>query len=186
MANLKSNRIIAVGVAVFIVGGALLFLVLGRGKTSTTRSQTAVSAPATTTTVPGSVLIPATPPTTIIQFKIPTGENAVALQMDYFAGGGGFVRTGDLVNIYTVLNKDCANTTAPAAVKLLFSNVKVLETLGSAPAATGAASSFLLALTPQDAEKAIFHARFESLYFTLTTGNAAPATTSGISCATSR
>jgi hypothetical protein len=182
MANAKSTRIIAVGVAVFVIGGALLFLVLGRSSTSTPKVQTAVSAPATTTTVPGSVYIPATPPTTIIQFKIPTGLNAVALPMDYFAGVGGFVRPGDVVNIYTLVNKDCATTTTPAGVKLILSNVHVLEVLGSPPAAAGAASSYLLALSPQDAEKAIFNAKFYGLYFTLTTGNEPAVSTTGISC----
>jgi Flp pilus assembly protein CpaB len=184
MANNKSTRIIAIGVAVFVVGGALLFLVL-RGNNG---SKTTVSSPppTTSTTVAGSVSIsPVATTTPLLQFKIPTGYNAVAVPMDYFAGGGGYVRTGDQVNIYTVINKDCADKNSPAAVKLLLSNVKVLEVLGASPAPTGAASSFLLALTPQQAEMVIFHEKFEQLYFTLTTNNEANATTTGITCANS-
>jgi Flp pilus assembly protein CpaB len=169
-----------------MVGSLLLFLVVGRGgksSSTTTATQHVATAPVVTTTVaPGSVVFPATPPTTIIQFKIPANETGVALPMDYFAGGGGFVRPGDSINIYEVTNKDCATPAAMATVKLIQSNVKVLEVLGAAPATTGTPSAYLLALTPQEAEKVIFGAKFESLYLTLTTDATPPQATTGITC----
>jgi hypothetical protein len=175
MTNAKSTRIIAVGVAVFVIGGALMFLVLNRSSSSgTPRASTNLSAPATTTTIPGAVVIPASPPTTTVQFKIPAGLNAVAVPMDYFAG--------DMVNIYAILNKDCSTATAPGAVKLIFSNVKVLEIFGNQPASTGSSAAFLLAMSPQDAERTIFSSKFEGLYLTLTTGNEPPVATSGVTC----
>ncbi|MHB8466214.1 MAG: RcpC/CpaB family pilus assembly protein [Acidimicrobiales bacterium] len=182
MSNSKSTRIIAIGVAVFIVGGALLFLVLRNGGSSKAKTPSAVVS-TTPTTVAGAISFPSgATAAPVIAFKIPEGQNAVAIPMDYFAGGGGYVRSGDLVNIYALFNKDCASKEFPAAVKLLKSNVRVLEVLGSPPAASGAASSYLLALSPQDAERLIFNAKFAGLYFTLTTNNEPAASTTGITC----
>jgi Flp pilus assembly protein CpaB len=172
-------------VGVFVVGGLLLFLVVGRGTNKTpTPTQQVAAGPTTTTTAPGSVVFPIAPPTTLIQFKIPAGKSAVAIPMEYFAGVGGFVRPADVINIYVMVNKDCATPNAPAAVKLLLSNVKVLEVLGAAPAATGTPASYLLALTPQEAERVIFASKYDSLYMALTTDNSPPATTSGVDCKT--
>jgi Flp pilus assembly protein CpaB len=183
MSNAKSTRIIAIGVGVFVIGGALLFLLL-RGGSSTPKHKTLAAAPTTSTTIAGAVSVSATAPTAlpVLSFKIPDGMNAVAVPMDYFAGIGGYARTGDQVNVYMVFGKDCASQPQPSGVKLLLSNVKVLEVLGSAPAASGTAASYLLALSPQDAERVIFAEKFESLYFTLTTNNEQPAGTAGVTC----
>jgi Flp pilus assembly protein CpaB len=181
MSNSKSTRIIAIGVAVFVIGGALLFLVLRGGGSSKAKSPSVATA-TTSTTVAGAVTFPATTPTTLIQFKIPAGQNAVAVPVDYFAGVGGYVRPGDQINIYAILNKDCTDAKFPSAVKLIFSNVKVLEVIGTPPAASGTAASYLLALSPQDAERLIYNAKFGGLYFTLTTNNEPAATTTGVSC----
>ena len=183
MSNNKSTRIIAIGVAVFVIGGALLFLLL-RNNNSTSKAKTTTAATAPTTTVaPGSVSISqSATPTTVIQFKIPDGLNAVDIPMDYFAGGGGYVRAGDQINVFAILNKDCTNDKFPAVVKLILSNVKVLEVLGTPPAPSGASASFLLALSPQNAERLIYNAKFGGLYMTLTTNNEPVASTTGVSC----
>ena len=185
MNNNKSTRIIAIGVAVFVIGGALLFLLLRNGGSTSNASNPKVASTPIATVPPGSVTFSATPPTTIIQFKIPAGENAVAIPMDYFAGVAGYVRPGDKVNVYAFVNKDCVTKDFPAAVKLIQSNVQVLEVLGAAPAASGTPGSFLLALTPQQAEQILYFQHFGSMYMSLTTNNEPNATTAGVTCTNS-
>ncbi len=185
MGNKKSTTLIALGVAVFVIGGALLFLVVRHNDKKSSKSANLTSASVTTTTLaPGTAVIPSTPSSTgVIEFKIPSGDNALAVQMDYFNGGAGYVRQGDKVNIYVVANKGCTSNAATSQlVKLLLSNVQVLEVLGSPPAASGSPGSYLLAVTPQQAEQLIYHKTFDSLYFTLTVPGTPPATTTGITC----
>lgn len=180
--NKKSTPIIALGVAVFVVGGALLFLLL-RGNDKKTSKP--VAAPAVVTTAapaPGSAA--ATAAAAAAPIKVPAGQNAVAVQMDYFNGLGGFARSGDVVNVYEVVNKDCKDLKgAPLGVKLAIANAKVLQVIESAPAQVGQPANYLLSMSPQDAERLIFLKTGYSLYFTLASqGEPAPAT-SGVSCA---
>jgi Flp pilus assembly protein CpaB len=183
MSNTKSTRIIAIGVAVFVIGAALLFLVLHKNKSSNSSSSN-VAAPPTTTTIPGAITVGVTPTPTAFQFTIPSGDNAVAVSMSYFPGIGGYVKAGDLVNAYSVIKGGCSPS-VPNGVRILLSNVKVLEVLGSPPASNGQPASFLLALNPVDAAKVIYAESFESLYFTLTTGNEPSMANLGVLCAES-
>jgi Flp pilus assembly protein CpaB len=177
MSNAKSSRIITIGIAVFVIGGALLFLVL-RHNGSSPSQKASSTAPTTTTTLPGAVNVAATPVPTSFQFTIPTGDSAVAVSMSYFPAIGGYVKAGDVVNAYSVIKTGCTPSAgavvgaAGQGVHLLLSNVKVLEVIGSPPASAGQPASFLLALTPAQAEEIIYAESFESLYFTLTTGTA--------------
>lgn len=184
MENKKSTPVIVIGIAVFIFGGALLFLVL-RGKSSspgTARPTTAAGVAATARR--GAVSLTAgTAAAPAVSVQVPSGENAVALQMDYFGGGGGYVRTGDKVNIYAIVNKDCKTTGQPAAVKLVFSNADVLQVLSQGPVQSGSPTSFLLAMTPAQTEKLLFQSHVNTLYFALTSANEPAATTTGVTCA---
>jgi Flp pilus assembly protein CpaB len=194
MANQKSTTLIALGVAVFVIGGALLFLVVRHNDKKTKSPAAAASkvSSVTTTLAPGTRVFPATTPTTIIQFKIPSGENAVAVQMSYFPGGGGYVQDGDSVNVYAVAkpvtaasgNSQAAgcSTATSGSVVLIQSNLKVLSVIGQAPAQIGQPTSFLLAATPGVAAQLIYQQTFESLYFTLTTPGQAPAAPLAITC----
>ncbi len=177
MGNQKSTTLIALGVAVFVVGGALLFLVVRHGDQKKPAKAAAVAAVKTATPHASTATTNAT------TVNSPAGQNAISVPMDYFGGGGGYVRQGDKINVYVVANKGCtANPATSQLVKLLLSDVQVLEVLGPPPQATGTPSSYLLAVTPQQAELLIYHKTFDSLYFTLTIAGAAPATTTGISC----
>ena len=187
MPKKKSTSIIVIGIVVVIIGGASLLLLLRNTKSSSPK--VTLAAPVTTTTTtraPGAVSVPVATvaPSAPINFKIPPGENGLALQMDYFGGGGGYVQPGDQVNIYTFVNKNCTTANAPALVKLIQSNVKVLSVLSQGPIQVGGQpSSFFVAVSPQQAEQLIFDQKVSSLYFTLTTGTEAPAATTGINCA---
>lgn len=184
MKQSKSTPIIALGVAVFVIGGALLFILLRNDNKSSNSAKPAArtGVAVTTTTAPGGVTFSASPTTTVIQFKIPDGQRALSLQMDYFGGGGGFVRSGDSVDAYVLVNKDCKDPKNGLAVKLVEPNLKVLEAIGQGPAQAGQPTNFLLGVTPQQAERLIFLKNAYQLYFTLTGPNQPAATTTGVTC----
>lgn len=183
----RSTPIIALGLAVFVVGGALLFLLLRSDNGSSSKAKpiprAAAAQASTTTTAPGGTTFSAAAPTTAIQFKIPEGQRALSMQMDYFGGVGGFVRPGDSVDVYVLINKDCKDPkNAPLGVKLIEQNLKVLEVVGQGPAQAGQPSNFLLSMTPQQAERMIFLKTAYQLYFTLTGPSQTSLQTSGITC----
>jgi hypothetical protein len=185
MNNQKSTMLIAIGVAVFIVAGGLLFLVVRHNDHKSPKATTISQAAVPTTVVSSAAAsTPTAASGTAPPVVVPKGDNAVAVSMEYFSGVAGYVHANDHVNIYVVANKGCAaNPVQSQLAKLLLSNVQVLAILGPAPAAGGGPSSFLLALTPQQSELIIYHHAFDSLYFGLTSVNEPAAATSGITCA---
>lgn len=106
---------------------------------------------------------------------IPSGMQAVAIQIPYVPGVAGYVGVEDRVNVYGVLK------TAPTGptVKLILSNVQVLDVsteVAPRRAAADAAAAervgvsaitYLLAVNPSDAAKMIFLSEYESMYMTL-------------------
>lgn len=179
MSNQKSTTLIAIGVAVFLIAGGALFFLVQHNNKSTPKSATLSRSAVSSTTIPGASAISTVGTPSV---AIPKGDNAVSMQMEYFAGVGGYVRPNDLINIYVVVNKDCKDTHYPLTVKLMQSNVKVLQVLGQGPLQTGQPTSFLLAETPQQAEALLFLKNLGTLYFTLTNDASAAAATTGVSC----
>ncbi len=118
-------------------------------------------------------------------FKVPDGYEAMAVQIDFVAGGAGYVNPGDHVNLYGAYNSGLQGTTTPRA-QLLLTNVQVLDVNLAIPARRGQADpsatrptgnnvTYLLAVKTADAEKLVFTTEFHSMYATLTAENAAPA-----------
>ncbi len=121
-------------------------------------------------------------------FEIPEGFEAVAVQIEFVAGGAGYVNPGDLINLYGLYETAVADRPAPRA-ELLLTNVEVLDvdlsipprrgTTGAGGTETQRASSsavtYLLALRTDDAEKLIYTTQFADFYATLTPDGAAPA-----------
>jgi pilus assembly protein CpaB len=117
-------------------------------------------------------------------FKVPEGYEAIAVQIDFVAGGAGYVNPGDHVNLYGAF-PTLNGSPAPRA-ELLLTNIQVLDVNLAIPArrgtadasatrATGDNVTYLLAVRTADAEKIVFTTEFESLYATLTAENAPPA-----------
>ena len=122
--------------------------------------------------------------------QIPAGYEAVAVQIDFVAGAAGYVNAGDRINLYGLYTTPTGSGPGPRA-ELLLTNVEVLDVDLSIPARRGTAPTdpsqptaqrpsgstvtYLLALRPVDAEKAIFSTEFASLYATLTADDAPPA-----------
>lgn len=118
-------------------------------------------------------------------FQIPEGFEAVAVQLDFVSGGAGYVNAGDRVNLYGLLRTNGGELPTPRT-ELLLGNVEVLDVNLTIPARRGQASNsvdaaaqpsarasgdnvtYLLALTPADAEKVIYATEFEGLYASLT------------------
>jgi Flp pilus assembly protein CpaB len=114
--------------------------------------------------------------------QVPTGKEAIAVDVPFVAGGAGYLAPGDLVNIYQVIPgpvKDVGGGTAELPystphTQLILTNVRVIDVQlqvaslgGSTPATnqTGVVSrpnstadhlTVLLALDAIDAEKVIF------------------------------
>lgn len=127
-------------------------------------------------------------------FQVPEGFDGVAVQIDFVPGGAGYVSPGDRINLYGVYRTALADRLSPR-VELLLTNVEVLDVDTTIPPRRGTAATqqpeggtgtpsqrpsteavtYLLALRPADAEKAIYQTEFETLYASLTGDEAPPA-----------
>ena len=177
MAAKRSTQMTIIGVSVFIIGAGLVFLGL-HGKKATPQAAPAPSAPV------GTTVHAAGAGTTSVPIVIPDGFTAVSVSLDNVAGLSGHAAPGDLINLYaTVKSGDTQQKKlAPPFAKLILSKVRVLDITGIAADGSGNPVYFL-ALTPSDAERVIFFAKFESLWAALVPANAKPATTAGVSYA---
>jgi hypothetical protein len=179
MARNRSTMLIAVGVAVFVLGSSMAFLLVhsnkkSPSKVSTTAASQTASLPAHTNLAAAQATTPAT------SIEIPDGMEAVAVQLTFVPGVAGYVHNGDNVNIYGVFKADQpAGSPKVPAVKLALSNVKVLSVTGPAPGADNGAATYLLALAPSQAEQVMYLASFQSLYMSLTRKGAPAVSTPG-------
>lgn len=123
-------------------------------------------------------------------FEVPEGFEAIAVQLDFVPGVAGYVNPGDRINLYGIFQTIGGEAPLPRA-ELLLTNVEVLDVdlaipprRGSSPdpstgdaaqRASGSTVTYLLAMRPEDAEKAIFTTEFAGFYATLTADEAPPA-----------
>jgi Flp pilus assembly protein CpaB len=135
---------------------------------------------------------------------IPKGKQAVAITVDTTAGGGGYAGAGDHVDLFTVIAPSAPGAPKSPMTKLLLSNIEVLDVSNeiaprrtpttSAATATGEEATpttpvarstegqitLLLALTPKQAEQAIFATNFNRIWFTVLPDKAPTSTTDGV------
>jgi pilus assembly protein CpaB len=122
-------------------------------------------------------------------FEVPEGFDAVAVQVDFVAGGAGYVNPGDRINLYAAIQSAAGELIVPRA-ELLLTNVEVLDvnlsipprrgtstdgSTANAARATGDNVTYLLALRTDDVEKVVWATEFEGLYASLTAKDAPPA-----------
>jgi pilus assembly protein CpaB len=122
--------------------------------------------------------------------KIPKGQQAVALTVDFTAGGAGYVAPGDHVNLFVTVPANTPGATVSPYTKLLLSNVEVLDvseelaprraTPDDTAIAAPSQLTLLLALDAQQAEAAVFAVGQNRIWFTLAPEGAAPAETGGV------
>ncbi|MGH9042806.1 MAG: RcpC/CpaB family pilus assembly protein [Acidimicrobiia bacterium] len=174
----RSTQMLALGIAVFIVGAGVVILSLGG-------SGGDGSATATTTTTivqGGTVVVPSGAAPVPTSFTIPEGKQAVAVQMPYVQGLAGYAKAGDLVNVYATIEKGQVRPELPPPVaKLVLPAVEVLAVSGAGPGTETGTETYLLALDAAQAEQMIFFARFESVWLTLAPKGQPAPTTPGIS-----
>lgn len=171
----RSNVMVLLGIAFFLVGGAIVYLVT-RGEDGGPSGPTELAAPASQHADPA-----AAPPRPV---EIPPGHEGLAVQIDFVAGGAGYVTPGDRINLYGVFADGLGD--APAeSVRLLLPAVEVLDVDLAVPprAATPAATddpttigptrasatsvTYLLAVRPEDAPSLVGVTEFERLYASL-------------------
>lgn len=129
---------------------------------------------------------------------IPKGKQAVAITVDTTSGGGGYAGAGDHVDLYAVIQPDAPGAPVSPMTKLLLSDIEVLDvsneiaprraataseetsTTTPAPRSTEGSITLLLALTPQQAEQAIFAANFNRVWVTVLPKGAEASTTDGV------
>ena len=180
MAAKRSTQMTIIGVSVFIIGAGLVFLGL-HGKKASPQGTPAPAASQSASTV--TTVRAAGSGTTPVPIVIPDGFTAVAVHLDNVAGLAGHVSPGDLIDLYaTVKSGNAQKGMTPPFAKLVLSKVRVLDVTGVAADGSGD-PTFLLALSPTDAEHAIFFAKFESLWAALVPASSKPASTNGVSYA---
>jgi Flp pilus assembly protein CpaB len=224
----RSNLIVTLGLAVFIVGAAATYLVVrnsddgsttGAGKVAVLVAAAPIPAGTTGSAAVSGNLVknkaidPAAKPATALtdvsqlagktvtlgvsegeilttdQFqqaqtrigtlKIPDGKTALAVQLANVPGVAGFAGAGDRINIYGVVKAGSDPKNPAGMAHLIMQNTEVLNVNGATlPAAqgqpTGTGLLYLLAVSPQEAERLIYLSTFESLYFSLVSKDAAP------------
>jgi Flp pilus assembly protein CpaB len=174
MAMRRSTQMLILGLAIFVIGAGVVFVSLS-GSGGSSKDKSAVSTTSTTIQA-GTVVVNAAAPAAPTSFTIPEGKQAVAVQVPFVAGLAGYAKAGDTVNVYGNIEKGSADP-APPASKLILSGVQVLAVTGPGPGADAGNATYLLALEADQAEQAIFFARFESMWLTLVPkGQAKPQT----------
>lgn len=179
MAMRRSTQMLALGVAVFLIGAAVVFLSLGGDGDDNAKAPESTTS---TTVQAGTVFVPNPAQPAPVSFTIPEGMQAVAVQIPYVRGLAGYAKAGDRVNVYGTLENGPANPTGrpPFEAKLWLANVEVLAVNAPAVGAGAGETTYLLALNAADAEQAIFLARFETMWLTLVPEGQPPATTQGM------
>ena len=176
MAMRRSTQMLILGLAIFVIGAGVV-LISFKGGGGNSGGQSAVSTTSTTVQA-GTVVVNSAAPAAPTSFTIPDGKQAVAVQIPYVSGLAGYAKAGDVVNVYGNIEKGTSDP-APPATKLILSGVQVLAVTGPGPGADTGNATYLLALDANQAEQAIFFARFESLWLTLVPKGQANSTTSG-------
>jgi Flp pilus assembly protein CpaB len=178
MAMRRSTQMLMLGLAILAVGAGVVLVSLHGSGSGSGKSAAATT---TTTVQAGTVLVNSAAPSAPTSFTIPDGKQAVAVQVPYVAGLAGYAKAGDIVNVYgNVDEKGAGATPAPPATKLILAGVQVLAVTGPGPGADTGNATYLLALNADQAEQAIFFAKYQSLWLTLVPkGQPAAAPTAG-------
>lgn len=168
MARNRSTALIAIGAAVFVVGAALTFvLVRDDGD-----SKVSASAPAAQSAGEGAAVAPAAPAVPVVE--VPTGKEAVAIQIGTVPGLAGYAKVGDRVNVYGTFKDRQPNVAAKGVplAKLILADASVLAVTAPPAGAEAGSTTYLLAVNPGDAEKVIYLASFEGMWMSLTAEDA--------------
>lgn len=161
----RSTTIIVIGLLTLVLGAATTFAALKGPKKASAATKVTTAAPA-----PGQ---PA-------GFTIPKGKQALAVALDSVAGTAGTASKGSRINVFaSSAEKEKTETLETKNTRMITQDVEVLAINGQgallnddkAPTTT---TTFILAVTAEQAEKIVFHATFSKLYFTVLPTGAKP------------
>jgi Flp pilus assembly protein CpaB len=123
---------------------------------------------------------------------IPTGDQAISVQVNIPPGVAGFLQPGDTVSVLALNTPSGQGAAATAEVKYLLQDVQLLavgqhvsQTVTSSGGGLGSSSTtstnvlLTLAVTPSQAEQLTYAVLQGQIYFTLVPQGQAPATTPG-------
>lgn len=124
-------------------------------------------------------------PRSLLPVELPEGTQALAIDLPFVNGGGGYVAPGDKINIYYIASNTGRTAGPLPRVELLLTNVTVLDVSQaiesqrtredlSTPRESARTLTFLLAVDTDDAERLILAKTFDALYFTVVPVDAPP------------
>lgn len=153
----RSSFLIGIGACALVVSTGLA--ALATRDSGGDKPTVAATASTPTTIAVGAVAAPAGVPS----FTIPSGKQAIAVAVPGVAGMAGFVKAGDVVNVYGALNP-VNGQPADTSAKLVLQKVKVLSSQSSPD---GASTTYVLAVDTTDAEAIVYLTNFQKVYLTL-------------------
>jgi Flp pilus assembly protein CpaB len=151
----RSTTIFLIGMLTLVLGTATTFAALRGPKRAAADTPRTAKAP-----VPAGLVIP-------------EGRQALAVALDPVAGTAGTAHAGSRINVFAaVVEKNPDDK----AARMVLQDVEVLrvDTAALAPAAAPATTTYLLSVTPAQAEKLVFHAAFSKLWFSVLPAGAKP------------
>lgn len=161
----RSTTIFLIGLLTLVLGAATTFAALKGPKKAAAETRTRVVAPATGQ--PSG-------------FTIPEGKQALAVALDSVAATAGTAGKGSRIDVYASTTEkevkpgayDTKNTRLVIQdIEVLAINAGTVLANDKTPSAT---TTFILAVTADQAEKIIFHANFSKLWFTVLPTGAKP------------
>lgn len=192
MAASRSNRMIALGAAVLVVGMGLATLALRSADASPDADTSAAPAAPTDqdqqARAADEPADPALEPAvrTPESLEVPEGTEAVALQVSFDAGVAAYPEPGDHVNVYGIFTRgvpgegvDAEDGNVPPSVHRVLTEVEVLSVVGADPVENAGSPTYVLALPPDDVERAVFLQNIERVWLTEVGDDLVPGPTAG-------
>ena len=182
----RSTTIFVIGLLTLVLGAATTFAALKGNKKA--GASTKVQAQT-----------PAAPPGQPTAFTIPAGKQALAVALDSVAGTAGTASAGSHINVFAAVTDKSGQTDAKGvavdehAARMVLQDVVVLSVNNpgyvtnanvtnatatrdsrDTSASPGTSTTYVLAVTAEQAEKIVFHASFSKLWFSVLPAGAKP------------
>jgi Flp pilus assembly protein CpaB len=165
----RSTPLIGLGAAALAIGAAATFAAL--------RSD---DAPSRVNAATGNGQADGADVAGVVDFKIPEGRQALAVALDPVAGTAGVARAGSHIDVFAAVTRKDDQGRNDNAARMLIQNVEVLRVdtgagianaanavTSETPTAPAGTTVFVLAVTPAQAEKLVYHAAFSRLWFSV-------------------
>jgi Flp pilus assembly protein CpaB len=168
----RSNRLLAVGGVVTVVGAGLVLAVLtvGRGPSEPTADAGTAPPPAATVEANGAVTEPVAESGAVpVVLDLPDGLEAVALTVDFEGSVAGLPSVGDRVHVYGVPAPSALRSEDAPATRIarLLDDVEVLAITGADHATNGGNPTVVLGIDGDQVPAALTAHGTQSVHLTL-------------------